>query len=331
MSRIPMLPTTNSFSATMSIRPTVFRRVSGATIHAIDSVNPSSRRNDSIGETTMTTSTTTGSVRARLAALAAIASLTVAASASNIDAQAFSTRATLPPSAEFTTTASGYRVVVGERAIYDVELRGHAVGTGSFQVLGHETIDGQNTVHAALEVKGSFLFAKVNDRFDSWFDPHRFVSRRFVQNQRELRHTRQRNYDITPEQGTYRETLSGRVDSLATSEPLDDVSFLFYVRTLPLRVGDVDTIPRYFKAGRDVIIRVIGKRTITVPAGTFETIVVQPTITNASGLFGQGGNAEVYFTDDSARTLVMLKSRVPVLGSLSLTLRELNGATAESR
>ena len=219
---------------------------------------------------------------------------------------------------------SGYRVTVGERAIYDVELRGHRVGTGVFQVIGQEEIDGRNTVHASLQVKGRLLFAKVDDKFDSWFDPDVFISRRFVQDQRELSHTRQRRYEIAAEQGTYSETLSGKVDSLSTAEPLDDVSFLFYVRTMLLRVGDVDTIPRYFKSGHDVIIRVIGKRTITVPAGTFETIVVQPTITNASGLFGQGGKAEVYLTDDSARTLVMLKSSVPVLGSLELALREVS-------
>ena len=180
-------------------------------------------------------------------------------------------------------------------------------------------------MHASLEVTGGLLFARVDDQFDSWFDPHRFTSRRFVQNQREVGHTRRRHYEIAPEQRTFVEKHSGRVDSLATTEPLDDVSFLFFVRSLPLRVGDVDTVPRYFKSGRDVIIRVVGKRTITVPAGTFETIVVQPTITNAGGLFGQGGDAEVYFTDDSARTLVMLKSHVPVLGSLALTLRE-NGS-----
>lgn len=261
-------------------------------------------------------------LRVRLALLgAAIAA--VAALAGTLGAQAFSARAGVPVAAvELTPAASGYRVAVGERATYDVELRGRKVGTGSLEVSGHEPIDGRNAVHASLQVKGGLLFAKVDDQFDSWFDPNRFVSRRFVQNQRELRHTRQRSYDITPEEGTYRETRSGRVDSLSTDEPLDDVSFLFFVRTLPLRVGDVDTIPRYFKPGRDVIIRVIGKKTITVPGGTFETIVVQPTITNASGLFGQGGKAEVYFTDDSARTLVMLKSHVPVLGSLSLTLRD---------
>jgi hypothetical protein len=286
--------------------------------------------------TSTTTTTRTARVRLALVGVLAAAAGLVSPSAGVAQAQAFTTRTGITtPAAEITpsaassapkASASGYRVAMGERGVYDVELRGHQVGTGSFQVIGQEGIDGRNTVHASLQVKGGLLFAKVDDRFDSWFDPQQFVSRRFEQNQKELRHTRQRRYEIAPEQGTYRETLSGRVDSLSTDEPLDDVSFLFYVRTLPLRVGDVDTIPRYFKSGRDVIIRVIGKRTITVPAGTFETIVVQPTITNASGLFGQGGNAEVYFTDDSARTLVMLKSHVPVLGSLALTLREMTPA-----
>ena len=109
---------------------------------------------------------------------------------------------------------------------------------------------------------------------------------------------------------------------MSSHQPLDDVSFLFYARTLPLRVGDVDTIPRYFKPGHDVILRVLRKERVTVPAGTFETIVVQPTITNVGGLFGQGGQAEVYFSDDAARTLVMMTSRVPVVGSLSLHLTE---------
>ena len=340
----PMLPTvfqlspapTNSraislerlFHEIVSIRTTLVRRINGAKVHAVDGANPSSRRNDSTGDTIMTAKITQPA-RVKFAVLGA-AIVGFAAFGGTLEAQAFATRAGIPasiaiePKAEPAASASGYRVAVGERAIYDVELRGHQVGTGTFEVIGHEPIDGQNTVHAALSVKGGLLFAKVDDRFDSWFDPHQFVSRRFVQNQRELRHTRKRSYDIAPEQGTYRETLSGKVDSLATDEPLDDVSFLFYVRTLPLRVGDVDTIPRYFKAGRDVIIRVIGKKTITVPAGTFETIVVQPTITNAGGLFAQGGKAEVYFTDDAARTLVMLKSSVPVLGTLALTLKEVN-------
>ena len=214
------------------------------------------------------------------------------------------------------------RIAAGERARYELRLAGREVGTGSLEVLGEEQVGGFTTLRARLQVSGGVLFARVDDRFESWIDPDRLFTRRFVQDQKELTNKRYREYHLAPEQKTYKQVDSGEEGTLSTSEPLDDVSFLFFARTLPLNVGDVDTIPRYFKQGRDVILRVLRKERITVPAGTFETIVVQPTITNAGGLFGQGGQAEVYFSDDSARTLVMLKSRVPVVGSLSLHLRD---------
>ena len=214
------------------------------------------------------------------------------------------------------------RMASGERATYELRLAGRGVGTGSLEVLGAERVDGHNTLHARLQVSGGVLFAKVNDKFDSWIDPERYFSRRFVQDQHELTTKRYRDYLLAPEQKRFRQADEDEHVAMTTTEPLDDVSFLFYARTLPLRVGDVDTIPRYFKPGHDVILRVLRKERVTVPAGTFETIVVQPTITNVGGLFGQGGNAELYFTDDAARTLVMLKSKVPVVGSLSLHLKE---------
>jgi hypothetical protein len=224
-------------------------------------------------------------------------------------------------------SGSGYRVGLGERATYDVEYKGHGVGTGTLEVLGRESVNGSSAFHAQMKLNAGWLFAKVNDRMDSWFDPRSYVSHRYAQDQREVMHSRKKNYEMAAEQGTYRETYSGDVDSLGSSEPLDDISMLFYVRTLPLKVGEVDTIPRYFKPGRDVIVKVLRKETITVPAGTFNTIVVQPTITNAGGLFGQGGKAEVYLTDDAQRTVVKLTSSVPVLGSLALTLREAHAGT----
>ena len=89
--------------------------------------------------------------------------------------------------------------------------------------------------------------------------------------------------------------------SLDTSEPLDDVAFLYYARTLPLEVGETYTINRYFREdGNPVVLRVLRKETIRMPAGTFNTIVVQPII-QTDGLFGEGGEAEVYFTDDARR------------------------------
>jgi hypothetical protein len=268
--------------------------------------------------------TTVASRRARRAALLLIAGLGAPlAGSAPAYAQSFAARETASESSRASVgRAAVGRIVSGERASYELRLAGRGVGTGSLEVLGTEQVAGHNTLRARLQVSGGVLFARVDDRFESWIDPDGLFSRRFVQDQKELTKKRYREYHLAPEQKTYRQVDTGEEGTLPTSEPLDDVSFLFYARTLPLRVGDVDTIPRYFKTGHDVILRVLRKERITVPAGTFETIVVQPTITNAGGLFGQGGQAEVYFSDDAARTLVMLKSRVPVVGSLSLHLKE---------
>jgi hypothetical protein len=218
------------------------------------------------------------------------------------------------------------RVAAGERATYDLRMTGHVVGSGSLEVLGDEKVNGYRTLHVALQIEGSLLLAHINDRFDSWMDFDGLFSRRFVQDQHELRSTRHKDYQLSPEQKTYREADRGETGDLTTNEPLDDISMLFYVRTLPLRVGDVDTIPRYFKSGHDVIVKVLRKERIEVPAGTFETIVVQPTITNAGGLFGKGGQAQVYFSDDSSRTLVMLRTHVPIIGSATLVLKDFHPA-----
>ena len=74
---------------------------------------------------------------------------------------------------------------------------------------------------------------------------------------------------------SWEETESGDMGRLATALPLDDISFLYFVRTLPLEIGQTYTLPRYFKKeGNPVVIKVEGKRVVEVPAGTFNTIVV---------------------------------------------------------
>jgi hypothetical protein len=92
------------------------------------------------------------------------------------------------------------------------------------------------------------------------------------------------------------------------------------VRTLPLEVGKTYTFNRYFKEdGNPVTVKVLRRQKVTVPAGTYNTIVVQPII-KTKGLFSEGGQAELYFTDDERRILVQLKSKVKVLRSLDMNL-----------
>lgn len=209
----------------------------------------------------------------------------------------------------------------GERMTYQVTLGFLGkVGSGSMEVVGIDTIRGHPTYHLRFDLEGGVLFAKVDDRLQSWLDVSTLVARRFEQDQKEVNFKRHRIFDFIPE-----ERRAVRVDregesELPTDQPLDDVSFLYFVRTLPLEVGKTYTFDRYFKAdGNPVVLRVLRKETVTVPAGTFSTIVVQPII-QTDGLFGEGGEAEVYFTDDERRLLVQMRSKVPVVGNLNLYL-----------
>ncbi|NIR78012.1 MAG: DUF3108 domain-containing protein, partial [Gemmatimonadetes bacterium] len=82
--------------------------------------------------------------------------------------------------------------------------------------------------------------------------------------------------------------------TLGSLLPLDDVSFIYFIRTLPLEVGKTYTFNRYFKEdGNPVKIRVLRKDQRETEGVEYNTIVVKPLI-KTDGLFGEGGDAELH-------------------------------------
>jgi hypothetical protein len=93
------------------------------------------------------------------------------------------------------------------------------------------------------------------------------------------------------------------------------------VRTIELEVGETYEWNRYYRFDRNpVILQVLRRERVKVPAGEFETIVVRPII-KTGGIFAEGGEAEVYITDDERRIPVRLNSKMRV-GSVVLELTE---------
>jgi len=64
---------------------------------------------------------------------------------------------------------------------------------------------------------------------------------------------------------------------------------------------------------------VMRRERIVVPAGTFNAIVVRPTI-KTKGIFAEDGEAELWLSDDDRRMVLQLKTKVS-FGTLSLFLR----------
>jgi hypothetical protein len=215
----------------------------------------------------------------------------------------------------------------GEHAVYQVRLGAVPVGTGTLSVTGRQMVEGEQTFHTVMTLGGSALFYTLNNRYESWIDTDGLFSRRFHQNVREGSYRRNRTFHFNPAQRTYRRD-DGETGTIPTSEPLDDLSFLYFARTLPLEVGATYRLERYFKAdGNPVVIQVLRRETIDVPAGRFRTIVVRP-IVRTDGIFSEEGRAEVWFSDDQYRIPVMIRSEAKRLpGSLNLRLRTFRPGT----
>ncbi|MEO7042803.1 MAG: DUF3108 domain-containing protein [Gemmatimonadaceae bacterium] len=210
---------------------------------------------------------------------------------------------------------------VGERADYDVKFGALKVGSASTIVKDIEDVRGISTWHTVFQVKGGTFFYRVNDVFESWIDRANFSSLRFFQTQQEGSNDRQKRYEIYPDRGMYTEMDKNPPrDHPGVKNPLDDGSFLFYVRTLPLDVGRTYVSERYFRPEVNPIrVRVLRRETIEVPAGKFDCVVVQPVI-KTKGIFSENGDAEVWLSDDSRHIVVQLKSKLS-FGSINLYLK----------
>jgi len=215
----------------------------------------------------------------------------------------------------------------GERLEYQLKLGVFSVGEGHLEVEAIDTVRGRETYRLSMGFQGGWLFAKVDDHYQSQLDTRTLSSRHFIRDVHEVNYKSFREWAIYPEE-RYWERLDADIsEQMSSSQPLDELAFMFWLRTLPLEVGETYTYSRYFKdQGNPVILKVLRKELREVPAGEFNTIVVQPII-RTNGLFSQGGKAEIYLSDDAHRHIVYLRSEIPLVGSITLHLREIRHGT----
>lgn len=218
-----------------------------------------------------------------------------------------------------TTVADSRPFVVGERLSYDVHFGVIKVGSGSMEVRGIDTVRGRPAYHTTFRIIGGIPLYSVDDVFESWFATDDLASLRFVQSQNEGSREREHHYEIFPERRTYDDLGDNKPEQPSVADPLDDGSFVYFVRTVPLEVGKTYEFQRYFKPERNpVTIRVLRRERVKVPAGTFDAVVIQPVI-KTKGVFSEDGHAELWISDDEHRMILQMKSRLS-FGSLDLYL-----------
>jgi hypothetical protein len=214
---------------------------------------------------------------------------------------------------------------VGELLEYDIKFRGGPtlykevhVGNGSLEVLPMDTVRGHDTWHTLFRLSGGVPFYRVNDHYETWADTHTLSSLRAFQDIDEGPYEPKRHYEIFPDRREFIE--NDKPPQPSVERPIDDGFLMYFLRTVPLRVGLDTSFTVYFKADRNPVrIRVLRREKVKVPAGEFNAIVVQP-IVKAKGVFSEGGEATVWLSDDDNRIMLQMKSHVK-FGSLNVYLK----------
>ena len=206
---------------------------------------------------------------------------------------------------------------VGEELRYKATFGGIPAGSARMRVEGVELVRGQPAYHVVFTIEGGIPFFRVRDRYESWIDAHTLASLRHRQQISEGRYRRTTTYEIYPERAEYRKDDGEPQPSVG--EPLDEGSFIYAVRVAGLRAGETRRDDRYFRPDRNpVVLTGLRQETVTVPAGTFATTVVRPSI-RTKGIFSEDGEAQVWFSDDARRVPVQVKTKFSKF-SLALTL-----------
>ncbi|RKZ30925.1 DUF3108 domain-containing protein [bacterium] len=162
------------------------------------------------------------------------------------------------------------------------------------------------------------LFFKVEDRVESLLDTEKFYSLRHEKHLSEGNYRADRWFNFDQQN---RRAISKGYDIETYPNVMDVLSAFYYVRTLEFEPGDTFYLPNHTD-GKNYPLRVAVHRRekVSVPAGTFECIVVEP-ILKAPGIFEHKGNVFIWLTDDEKKMPVLMKTKI-IIGSIDASLIE---------
>jgi hypothetical protein len=202
---------------------------------------------------------------------------------------------------------------------------GHAV----MEVLPESEIAGEKAFHFAMSVRtNSFadLFFKVRDKIDSYVDMSVSKSLFFKQKQREGRYHRDIEivFDWRRFQSRYTSSGKPREPMVLYPGTFDPLSILYYFRSREVREGD--TVSTMVTDGKKNVIgeaHIVRRELVKVPAGEFDTWLVEPDLKHLGGVFKKSRDAllQIWITTDERRIPVKVKSKV-VVGSFFAELVE---------
>lgn len=230
------------------------------------------------------------------------------------------------------TAAHGYEAPFGEGEELTFSVRWGAItgGYSTLEIRNLQRISGQAAYHIVSEAHSTGLvdtFYHVNDLNEAWLDAASPRSLRYAKNIHEGKYRVQEVVELDQSEHQYRRSES-RLDKKTHEEKtgtipanvLDILGSLYYVRTLPLTVGQAYTID--VQSGDKtwpLTVNVKKRERIRVKAGKFDCFRLEPVLREQGIFISKGKKLEVWVTADARHMPVLMRSEI-FIGHVSAEL-----------
>jgi len=211
---------------------------------------------------------------------------------------------------------------VGEHLQYAVKIGMLRVGTGTMSVQDITTVRGVETYHFVFTLDGGVPGYRVQDRVESWTGRDDLISRRFQKSLREGSFALDQVYEFFPDSGHY--LVNGEGPNPSPHDPLDETAFFYYLRSIPLEVGQTFVSHRYYKPDKNPLtINIPRRERLRLPDGsTVECLLLEPVMAGHD-LMMRRVKAQVWLSDDQRRIPVRMRVKTPY-GTITFKLEAID-------
>jgi hypothetical protein len=211
---------------------------------------------------------------------------------------------------------------IGETLSFSVDYGPINAGTAELSISKIIEYNGFPCWKAESRIRSNTVFSafyNVRDKAVSYIDISDLHSRFFSKRLREGDYRRNIviDFDRPAQLARYLDGREYEIPDLVH----DVLSATYYVRTIDLHLGQKVSITTHSsKKNHELKVNVVGRETVTVPAGTFDCWIVEP-VFDGEGLFSYEGKITIWVSDDALRIPVMTKTKVKV-GAITATLQK---------
>ena len=220
-----------------------------------------------------------------------------------------------------------FKIREGEKLKFSVRWLGMEVGTAEAAVKGIEKIRGRDAYHIVAYARSNSLIDvvyPVRDEHHTYIDKKQLHALRYEKILREGRYRADEVIDYDQENHTavnYSRKNNIKVQLFIAKHTQDQLSVTYWFRMQPMKVGDTIHIPTEAdETNWDLQVRVVQLDQVEIKGlGVFNAFQIEP-MANFQGVFIRRGKIRGWVGTDERRLPLMMKTKVPVLGTVTVVL-----------